>query len=205
MNKLKVQRKQKKESAVPADFLPLAAETRTHVTTAVMCRHLSMAEQTARLWACAETFPDGLRPIRVNGRLRWPVTGICKVLGVQQSKAVSVDRGSTAHLITATPLLGKTWASRSTAHTQKHGPRKGSSEDLDGRIPEDLGRMLSRQDNEVFGKLVARAAKAGVTLNAMCDDFGTKVYVVSRWSLTLQLDDLEAVATWLDRVTGEKP
>jgi hypothetical protein len=65
--------------------------------------------------------------------------------------------------------------------------------------------MFSRQDNEVFGKLVARAATAGVTLNAMCDDLGTKVYVVSRWSLTLQLDDLEAVATWLDRVTGEKP
>ena len=46
---------------------------------------------------------------------------------------------------------------------------------------------------EETATLMARAAKAGVTLNAMCDDFGTKVYVVSRWSLTLQLDDREAV------------
>jgi hypothetical protein len=205
MNKLKVQRKQKKESAVPADFLPLAAETRTHVTTAVMCRHLSMAEQTARLWACAETFPDGLRPMRVNGRLAWPVTGIRKVLGILQSKTDGVDRASTAHLIPANPLLGKTWTNMSTVHTHQQGPCAGKSENLDRHTSEDPGRMLSRQDNEVFGKLVARAAKAGVTLNAMCDDFGTKVYVVSRWSLTLQLDDLEAVATWLDRVTGEKP
>jgi hypothetical protein len=65
-----------------ADFVPLHLETRTHVTTAVMCRHLNRKEQTARVWASSETFPKGLRPLRVHGRLAWPVSGIKAVLGV---------------------------------------------------------------------------------------------------------------------------
>ncbi len=69
-------------TTAPADFIPLHLETRTHVSTAVMCRHLNRKEQTARGWASAETFPDGLRPLRVNSRLAWPVAGIRKVLGV---------------------------------------------------------------------------------------------------------------------------
>ena len=70
--------------AGPVDFVPLEFETRTHVTTAVMCRHLGRKEQTARAWASAETFPDGLRPLRVRGRLAWPVAGIRKLLGMAQ-------------------------------------------------------------------------------------------------------------------------
>jgi hypothetical protein len=66
----------------PADFVPLEFETRTHVTTAVMCCHLNRKEQTARAWASAESFPPGLRPLRVHGRLAWPVAGIKAVLGV---------------------------------------------------------------------------------------------------------------------------
>lgn len=69
-------------NAAPTDFVPLHLETRTHVTTAVMCRHLNRKEQTARGWASAETFPEGLRPLRVMGRLAWPVAGIKAVLGV---------------------------------------------------------------------------------------------------------------------------
>ena len=38
--------------------------------------------QTLRGWACAETFPAGLRPVRINGRLCWPVAGIRAALGV---------------------------------------------------------------------------------------------------------------------------
>ena len=71
-------------TAAPADFVPLHLETRTHVTTGVMCRHLNRKEQTARGWASAETFPAGLRPLRINGRLAWPVAGIRFVLGVSQ-------------------------------------------------------------------------------------------------------------------------
>lgn len=66
----------------PIDFIPLDKETRTHVSTKVMCYHLGRKEQTARGWASAETFPDGLRPLRVQGRLAWPVAGIKRVLGV---------------------------------------------------------------------------------------------------------------------------
>lgn len=66
----------------PADFVALHLENRTHVSTAVMCHHLNRKEQTARGWACSETFPDGLRPVRVMGRLQWPVAGIRKLLGV---------------------------------------------------------------------------------------------------------------------------
>jgi hypothetical protein len=66
----------------PADFIPLTQETRTHVSTSVMCHHIGRKEQTARVWASAETFPAGLRPLRINGRLAWPVAGIKFVLGV---------------------------------------------------------------------------------------------------------------------------
>jgi hypothetical protein len=71
-------------TAGPADFVPLHLETRTHVTTAVMCRHLNRREQTARGWASAETYPQGLKPLRVMGRLAWPVAGIRAVLGLAQ-------------------------------------------------------------------------------------------------------------------------
>lgn len=71
-------------AAAPADFVPLHLEDRTHVTTAVLCRHVGRKEQTARGWASAETFPPGLRPLRINGRLAWPVAGIRALLGVAQ-------------------------------------------------------------------------------------------------------------------------
>ena len=44
---------EKKPSAAPFDFVPLHLETRTHVSTAVLCRHLNRKEQTARGWASA--------------------------------------------------------------------------------------------------------------------------------------------------------
>jgi len=64
----------------PIDFIPLDHETRTHVSTKVMCYHLSRKEQTARCWACHEDGP--LRPIRINGRLGWAVADIKRILGV---------------------------------------------------------------------------------------------------------------------------
>ena len=71
-------------AAAPSDFLPLHLETRTHVSTAVVCWHLDRQPQTARGWASAGTYPEGLRPLRIMGRLAWPVAGIRKVLGVTQ-------------------------------------------------------------------------------------------------------------------------
>jgi cephalosporin-C deacetylase-like acetyl esterase len=70
--------------AAPADFVPLHQETRTHVSTALLCWHLIRKPQTARIWACYETYPEGLRPVRVMGRLAWPVAGI-RMLLEQQS------------------------------------------------------------------------------------------------------------------------
>ncbi len=70
------------ESPGRAHFTPLHIESRTHVDTDTMCWHLGFAPQTARLWACKETFPEGLKPVRINGRLKWPVAGIRKILGV---------------------------------------------------------------------------------------------------------------------------
>jgi hypothetical protein len=71
-----------RQAAAPPDFVPLHLETRTHVSTAVLCRHLNRKEQTARGWASAGTYPPGLRPVRCNGRLAWPVAGIRAALGV---------------------------------------------------------------------------------------------------------------------------
>lgn len=63
-------------------FASLANETRAAVDTATAAHHLCRQPQTLRGWASAETFPPGLKPLRVNGRLAWPVAGIRAVLGV---------------------------------------------------------------------------------------------------------------------------
>ena len=66
----------------PQQFPPLELESRPRVPTEQAAHYLNRRPQTLRGWACAETFPDGLRPVRINGRLGWPVAGIRAVLGV---------------------------------------------------------------------------------------------------------------------------
>ena len=61
-------------------FVPLDAENRTAVDTKTAAYHLNRAQQTLRIWACFENGP--LRPLRVNGRLAWPVADIRRLLGV---------------------------------------------------------------------------------------------------------------------------
>ena len=63
-------------------FPPLELESRPRVPTEQAAHYLNRRPQTLRGWACAETFPDGLRPVRINGRLGWPVAGIKAALGV---------------------------------------------------------------------------------------------------------------------------
>ncbi len=60
----------------------LERETRSALPTHEAAFHLNRAEQTLRLWHCQGTYPDGLRPLNVNGRLAWPVAGIKRALGV---------------------------------------------------------------------------------------------------------------------------
>lgn len=59
---------------------PLALETRTALPTPEAAAQLSRAQQTLRLWAMREDGP--IRPIRINGRLAWPVSELRRVLGV---------------------------------------------------------------------------------------------------------------------------
>ncbi len=60
--------------------VPLDHETRATVDTATAAFHLNRQPQTLRGWACLENGP--LRPIRVHGRLAWPVAELRRVLGV---------------------------------------------------------------------------------------------------------------------------
>jgi hypothetical protein len=59
-------------------FVALENEVRSHIDTACAAYHLGRKAQTLRIWASTETGP--VRPIRVNGRLAWPVAEICAVL-----------------------------------------------------------------------------------------------------------------------------
>lgn len=63
-------------------FPALSEETRTHVTTEHATWLLGRACQTLRVWACYES-RGPLRPIRIAGRLAWPVAEIKRALGVK--------------------------------------------------------------------------------------------------------------------------
>jgi hypothetical protein len=67
-------------AAITIQPVPLAQEARTALPTPEAAYHLNRAPQTLRLWACFENGP--LRPIRINGRLAWPVAELRRVLGV---------------------------------------------------------------------------------------------------------------------------
>ena len=63
-------------------FHPVAleCETRSALPTDEAAFHLNRTKQTLRLWACYEDGP--LRPMRINGRLAWPVSELRRLLGV---------------------------------------------------------------------------------------------------------------------------
>lgn len=61
---------------------PLAQEVRSTLPTPEAAGHLNRAQQTLRLWAMREDGP--VRPLRINGRLAWPVAELRRVLGVSQ-------------------------------------------------------------------------------------------------------------------------
>lgn len=58
----------------------LERETRANLPTPEAAFHLNRAQQTLRLWAMRENGP--LRPLRINGRLAWPVSDLRRILGV---------------------------------------------------------------------------------------------------------------------------
>lgn len=72
----------KLEAKAPQNFPPLEQISKPNLTTAELAFYSNMAAQTWRVKACYETFPDGLRPLRVCGKLAWPTAGAKKLLGV---------------------------------------------------------------------------------------------------------------------------
>lgn len=70
-----------REAHAPQQPFPsLESVTRPAVETAAAAYYLNRRPQTMRGWACLENGP--LRPIRINGRLAWPVAELRRVLGV---------------------------------------------------------------------------------------------------------------------------
>jgi len=65
-----------------AIYPPLQSVSKPNLTTAELAFYSNLAEQTWRKHACYDTAPEGLRPIRVCGRLAWPTAGAKKLLGV---------------------------------------------------------------------------------------------------------------------------
>lgn len=59
-------------------YPPLALETRTVIPTNAAAFYLNRQPQTLRSWASTEHGP--IRPIRINGRLAWPVATIRTLL-----------------------------------------------------------------------------------------------------------------------------
>lgn len=72
---------QMQTTTLPAatQYPPLAQENRTHVTTEHAAYLLNRRPQTLRCWAIYEN-KGPLRPVRVNGRLAWPVSEIRRAL-----------------------------------------------------------------------------------------------------------------------------
>ena len=65
--------------AIPNQYPPLARVTSSVVPTAQAAYYLNRRPQTLRGWACLENGP--IRPVRINGRLAWPVADIKRLTG----------------------------------------------------------------------------------------------------------------------------
>lgn len=57
-------------------------QLREAVTTEVAAKALNRQPQTLRKWACLENGP--IRPVRINGRLAWPLDDIARLLNGQE-------------------------------------------------------------------------------------------------------------------------
>ena len=60
----------------------------------------------------------------------------------------------------------------------------------------------SKSFHKQLATLCARAALAGIALNAIEDDYGSTVFIVSRWAMTRRFETIKDVDDWLDSVTG---
>jgi hypothetical protein len=69
---------QREQTLAVPNFVPLEREARSHVDTRCAAYHLGRKPQTLRVWASTEQGP--LQPIRIRGRLAWPVSAIRRLL-----------------------------------------------------------------------------------------------------------------------------
>ena len=67
-------------------YPPLEQVIRPAVPTAQAAFYLNRRPQTLRSWASTEALPEGLRPLRINGQLAWPVSEIRRVLGMEAAR-----------------------------------------------------------------------------------------------------------------------
>ena len=72
----------KLEAKAPRNYPPLEQVSKPNLTTSELAFYSNMAAQTWRVKACYDTAPEGLRPLRVCGKLAWPTAGAKKLLGV---------------------------------------------------------------------------------------------------------------------------
>lgn len=50
------------------------------LTTEKASAYINRTPQTLRKWACLDCAPNGIRPIRINGRLAWRVSDLQMLL-----------------------------------------------------------------------------------------------------------------------------
>ncbi len=71
----------RRAASEPQQFPPLELVTRPTVPTEQAAYYLNRRPQTLRGHACMENGP--IRPLRINGRLAWPVSELRRVLGME--------------------------------------------------------------------------------------------------------------------------
>jgi hypothetical protein len=74
---MQAQEEQRSIKSPSAHFPPLSAESRITVDTATAAFHLNRKPQTLRGWACHGDGP--IRPLRIHGRLAWPVADLIRL------------------------------------------------------------------------------------------------------------------------------
>lgn len=63
-------------------FPPLESVTKPHLTTHELAHYTNLRPQTWRMKACYDSAPEGLRPLKICGRLAWPTEVVKRWLGV---------------------------------------------------------------------------------------------------------------------------
>ena len=59
---------------------PIETDLPIVLTTDKASAYINRRPQTLRKWACLDNAPNGIRPIRINGRLAWKVSDLQKLL-----------------------------------------------------------------------------------------------------------------------------